>query len=345
MDLLRERIDRGELKPGTAMPSESALIAEFQISSTTARRCLNELAQQGLVNRVQGKGTFVASQAAFTAVRCAGILYHELVHLADTFSGKLLHGINQAMSPTRFEPLLLDLGMIRRQENPGAALAELAKRWQLEALLIVSPSPLGWYQRVLDQGLPVASVNFAYEDPRIFSVVCDVEPASKRIADELVQHGHRRVVAIRKMFRGSLEGVALTTVRPPADSPLEWICETYHYFEPDESQEIVLRHLRSPNPPTAFVAMCYESALLIRHAVRNAGLSIPQDVSLLYWGVPPGPSDLDGETVPIERMSGTAIRMLLDRVEFGATHRDNIIRFLSEAYRGSTLGPAPKQRQ
>ena len=43
------------------MPSEAALVAEFGVSRTTARRALDELRRQGLVRREPGRGTFLAS--------------------------------------------------------------------------------------------------------------------------------------------------------------------------------------------------------------------------------------------------------------------------------------------
>jgi GntR family transcriptional regulator len=45
---------------GSALPSEHALCRHFAVSRGTLRRALADLAQQGLVDRRQGRGTFVA---------------------------------------------------------------------------------------------------------------------------------------------------------------------------------------------------------------------------------------------------------------------------------------------
>jgi DNA-binding GntR family transcriptional regulator len=68
-DILRERIDSGELAPGNPMPSEAQLEAEYGVARTTARRVARELREQGLVYTVQGEGTFVGDQAAPRARR------------------------------------------------------------------------------------------------------------------------------------------------------------------------------------------------------------------------------------------------------------------------------------
>jgi DNA-binding GntR family transcriptional regulator len=58
--ILREEIQSGKLPPGRVMPSETTLMQEHDLSRGTVRKAIDALAQAGLVNRVQGRGTFVA---------------------------------------------------------------------------------------------------------------------------------------------------------------------------------------------------------------------------------------------------------------------------------------------
>jgi len=59
--LLVQSLDRGEWKPGEAIPSELDLAARFQVSQGTVRKAIDELAAENLLLRRQGKGTFVAT--------------------------------------------------------------------------------------------------------------------------------------------------------------------------------------------------------------------------------------------------------------------------------------------
>ena len=52
----------GELKAGEALPSLRKLAKELRISVLTVTRAYNELADEGIVENIQGKGTFVMSQ-------------------------------------------------------------------------------------------------------------------------------------------------------------------------------------------------------------------------------------------------------------------------------------------
>jgi len=55
---LRSRI--ATLRPGQRLPSDSDLCAEFGVSRMTARHAMAQLAEEGLVRRDPGRGTFVA---------------------------------------------------------------------------------------------------------------------------------------------------------------------------------------------------------------------------------------------------------------------------------------------
>ena len=56
---IRSAIMSGELMAGEALPSLRKLAKELRVSVLTVTRAYNELADEGLVENVQGKGTFV----------------------------------------------------------------------------------------------------------------------------------------------------------------------------------------------------------------------------------------------------------------------------------------------
>ena len=55
----RSAVLSGELKAGEALPSLRKLAKELRISVLTVTRAYNELADEGVVQNIQGKGTFV----------------------------------------------------------------------------------------------------------------------------------------------------------------------------------------------------------------------------------------------------------------------------------------------
>lgn len=59
-EMIIERISSGELLPKDRVPSENELVESMRVSRMTANRALRELTNEGYVDRVAGRGTFVA---------------------------------------------------------------------------------------------------------------------------------------------------------------------------------------------------------------------------------------------------------------------------------------------
>ena len=59
-DILRTKIENEEWKPNQLIPSENELSKIYGVSRMTARSVVMQLNREGLVYRVQGKGTFVS---------------------------------------------------------------------------------------------------------------------------------------------------------------------------------------------------------------------------------------------------------------------------------------------
>jgi GntR family transcriptional regulator len=59
--LITQSLMSGEWGPGASIPSEIDLASRFSVSQGTVRKAINELADENLLIRHQGKGTFVAS--------------------------------------------------------------------------------------------------------------------------------------------------------------------------------------------------------------------------------------------------------------------------------------------
>ncbi len=58
---LMERLANGDLKPGQLIPSERQLATEFNVSIGTLRKAIDDLVEQRILIRQQGKGTYVAT--------------------------------------------------------------------------------------------------------------------------------------------------------------------------------------------------------------------------------------------------------------------------------------------
>lgn len=89
---LKGKLESGLWPPGALMPSEADLVGEFGVSRMTVNRALRELQLEGLVDRVQGVGTFAAQLHRVSSslvirdiheeIVARGHTHHATIHLA-----------------------------------------------------------------------------------------------------------------------------------------------------------------------------------------------------------------------------------------------------------------------
>jgi len=58
-DSIKQQVIAGVLRPGNLVPSENELSLFYEVAPGTVRQALKELVNEGLLQRVQGKGTYV----------------------------------------------------------------------------------------------------------------------------------------------------------------------------------------------------------------------------------------------------------------------------------------------
>ncbi|MHA7965542.1 GntR family transcriptional regulator [Paenibacillus sp. CAU 1782] len=63
VDAIKEKMVSGELGSGDQVPTEAELSSRYGVSRITSKRALTELENEGLIYRVQGRGSFVREQS------------------------------------------------------------------------------------------------------------------------------------------------------------------------------------------------------------------------------------------------------------------------------------------
>lgn len=94
-DLIIGRISSGELRPRDRVPSENELVASMRVSRMTANRALRELGDEGYVERVAGRGTFVADRRAQSHVLEVHNIGDEIARRGHTHSCEIVRQSRQ----------------------------------------------------------------------------------------------------------------------------------------------------------------------------------------------------------------------------------------------------------
>ncbi|MBP2063954.1 GntR family transcriptional regulator [Streptomyces iranensis] len=114
------------LPPGTPVPPERTLAAEFDTSRTTVRQALQELVVEGRLERIQGKGTFVAKPKVSQAL--------QLTSYTEDMKA-------QGLEPTS---QLLDIGYVTADDRLSGLLdiAAGGRVLRIERLRLASGEPM-----------------------------------------------------------------------------------------------------------------------------------------------------------------------------------------------------------
>jgi GntR family transcriptional regulator len=90
-DLITEKIEGGEWSPGHQLPTELDLAREFGVSRTTVRQAMYLLENEGLVERFQGKGTFVGRPKIAQNLASMGTIGRDLLRPSVASNLQLVH--------------------------------------------------------------------------------------------------------------------------------------------------------------------------------------------------------------------------------------------------------------
>lgn len=134
--LLREKISSGVYAQGDQLPTEDELIAEYGVSRITVRQALATLASEGVIERRQGRGTFIAKQQPVAAQ--AESQFEGIIHLTGSLDELIAMGQS---TPVK----VLDINLIKADAQ-AAELLELQPGdpvSRIERLRLLDGKPYG----------------------------------------------------------------------------------------------------------------------------------------------------------------------------------------------------------
>ena len=109
-DHVLQQIQSGVWQEGQAIPSEAALVKQFNVARMTVNRALRELSDEKTLTRVQGSGTFVAQQKYQATLV-------ELRNIADEIAAR---GHRHRGELQRLERCKVDTALLRQFELNAA---------------------------------------------------------------------------------------------------------------------------------------------------------------------------------------------------------------------------------
>lgn len=90
-ELLREKIEKGEYAFGSSLPSEREIAETYELNRMTVRKALDLLEKEGLLVRIQGKGTFINTPKIDTRLDTIQSLGKFLTQMGVSVTNRVLY--------------------------------------------------------------------------------------------------------------------------------------------------------------------------------------------------------------------------------------------------------------
>lgn len=105
--LIRSLIQSGQLKTGDLLPSEHKLCQHFAVSRTTVRQALDILAENGLISRQRGRGSFISTPKLRRTLDHLYSFTDDMLQLGLQPSSRVVQGQKQKADPETAQALNL----------------------------------------------------------------------------------------------------------------------------------------------------------------------------------------------------------------------------------------------
>ena len=340
-EAIKAEIVSGRIGQNERISSCSELRARYGVTPTTINQVYGLLEREGLVVREHGRGVFVQGSLRGGTGTIAVPGGEFTRSQRSPYWDDLFRGIETAASDAGFEILITKLGSnsLRRGKVDGIILAG----YDESAMSAMSA------------GMPCVSLLVPLEG--VTSVAIDDYRAMRSVVDYLIELGHRKIAFLYEGTIGPLTrprhhavsdgmeeaGIAIDprwarAVPLPLPAPSDFRAgarETMTAWLHDDWKELGC---------TAIVAINDETAIGAMQALEEAGVRVPEEVSVVgFDGIETRDNSLPSLTtveIPLRQMGATGMEILLRQIrgETGAAEAARTL--LSTRLRiGESTGP------
>ncbi|MCG8452340.1 MAG: GntR family transcriptional regulator [Spirochaetales bacterium] len=293
------QIHQNKLRPGEKVPSEAELCRQHNVSRITAKQALDLAAREGLIERKPGLGSFVHSTPPTHRCRKSKKMI-ALVQpgLSTTYGIEMLTRFQYL---TRKDGILLISAISENcTDTENEILADLAD-FEIDGY-VVYPTHNETFNnevlRLIIEGIPVVLVDRYLQDISCPSVVSANTKGSLLAMNHLLELGHRKIGVITRTLdktstlRDRLKGVETACQEAKLQMGTD-VCflelNGRELEDPtiDAGMRRSIEEFMNSHPQlTALFAFEYGYIPVLEVVLRDMGLQIPQDISLICFDAP-----------------------------------------------------------
>lgn len=278
---LRSQIAEGMWQPGEKLPGEYDLAKQHDVAYATVRQAITNLVQDGLVNRIRGKGTYVVDRGPNnrpTTRYPMSLVIPSAAYTSDPFYyPELLMSFQQEIAIKGLQTTLQSYGTVEYAGSlePSSAVA----------CLLVVEEHLLLVERLRDAGHRVLAINRYSGRRSIPCVRIDDASGIEQAVDHLVSLGHHRIGFVKGPADNLDAADRLNGFRAAVRKhELRNMFEVGSGFTEACGYAAMSELLSLSDRPTAVICASDLSAIGAIMAAQEAGISVPRALSVVGFG-------------------------------------------------------------
>ncbi|QYR22348.1 substrate-binding domain-containing protein [Paenibacillus sp. sptzw28] len=339
----KELISSGKLSAEDKIPSEKELMEQFNVSRITVANALAQLAKEGWIYRIPGRGSFVNKDAQQlskdlprveprnddrgAAVKSAPLPSRKMIgflipSIFDFFAIRLIKGLNQVLEDTEYYLVIQFTNNSKEREEQ--AILELIRNGAVG--LIVFPSDAENYNEeilalklrqfpfvLIDRYFPGVETNFVCSDGSL---------GAQLAVNHLWDLGHRKIaicsdsplptLSVEHRISGYMEALKQKGV---LIDPSLILTEFHVDYNKINEEHALYRYIKN-SMATAIITLNARLGLHIASIAKRLKIHVPEDLSIVTFDDPSPGLDESGSFTYIsqaeEEMGRKAMQILLD---------------------------------
>lgn len=325
----------GKYKPNEKIPTESELMALFNVSRHTVRRAISDLDVEQYVYRIQGSGIYLSewkqNSTYLKKNKNIGVL---TTHISNYIFPDIINGIENTLYAESYSLLLSSTSNNIMLENSN--LKNLLAH-KIDGLILEPTKSayqnhnIGYINNIISQNIPFIMINASYPELKTPSLLVDDFKGGKIATQHLISLGHRNIMGIFKVddfqgiyrMNGFMAECQENEISPSPAQILTYLSEDLETILPKRIEDA----LKSENHPTGIFCYNDEIAFMVLNIAHMLNLSIPEDLSIIGFDDSPLSKimepNLTSITHPKEKMGTDAAKLIIKLINNGNHYEDS----------------------
>jgi len=287
-DIIREEIAQGKYKPGDTLLSANQLAKMFSTSRNTAVKAINDLAHEGTIYCVQGKGSIVndlrkkivrGAKREKSSIPEIGILISDFDDLNHPYFTRLLKGISEKakMLPCNLKTFCIN----------NYSINEFVQNESFDGLIVATKLPQSSVLVLKQNDIPFVLAGNDIYGEELLCVTGDSYGSTSKAIKYLHSLGHEKIAVLSGPITARSTPLAymaykhtMNELEIEVDESFFRACDYGEEAGYEGFQDLLL----TGKTPTAIFAMEDNIAIGVIKAAEENSLKVPENLSVIGSG-------------------------------------------------------------